>query len=641
MKKLLIVSVLALTMGVASVSALTDAQMNSILDMLGAFGADSATIANVEAALKGEATTPTTPATGVPAACAGISFTRNLTQGASGADVKCLQALLNLDTATQVAATGVGSKGNETEYFGSLTAAAVVKFQNKYASEVLAPVGLTAGTGFVGAQTRAKLNAMLAAAPVTDPDDDPVDDETISVGETDVTVTALAVPNNVAVKQGEENVAVMAIEFKAEDADAHVRRIDLTFDTDITGGERPARSLDYISLYDGANAVSGQQAVSDNFRRDGTDYRMRFDGLNIVIPAGTKKTIYVKVSASEVGETGNFQIDIVADSGIRITDGVGINHYNSSTLTKTFSVGETDDGAIQVVKNANTPDEGIELVSVEDDTEGIELLKFELRVTKKAVTLEDIRVTVNVTASAADADEVIKAVHLYDGSTLIGTESISSAGHADFENLDYSIAKDVNKVLTVKVDVYSQETYEEEGVILAASVNSTSIVAIDADDEDTTDSGSATGENIYLYTVAPVISNISTSMIPVLGADNAIIGGDAKITFTLTAKGGDITLVPASDISLAPVASAGGTITAQYYEVDGVEYTGTDDIEILEDQSVVVVVEARVGANSGVRVSMEIDGLDWEFEDADSVTQNGEMPSELLKDLKTGNIIIL
>lgn len=85
------------------------------------------------------------------------TWSRNLTMGDVGQDVKELQKLLNQTSLTRIASAGPGSAGNETLYFGELTRYGVVKFQEKYASEILHPLGLIRGTGYVGPSTRAKL----------------------------------------------------------------------------------------------------------------------------------------------------------------------------------------------------------------------------------------------------------------------------------------------------------------------------------------------------------------------------------------------------------------------------------------------------------------------------------------------------
>jgi len=161
------------------------AQISSLLAM----------IANLQAQLAGGTTTPATSGT-----CTAMNFTLSHKVGQTGGDIMMIQKFLNMDATTQVSSAGAGSPGNETAYFGPATKAAVIKFQNKYASEVLAPVGLSTGTGYWGASSRAKANAMetarCAAVVVTPPAPTGTGTTTPQTTGTGLTVSAAAQPGN-------------------------------------------------------------------------------------------------------------------------------------------------------------------------------------------------------------------------------------------------------------------------------------------------------------------------------------------------------------------------------------------------------------------------------------------------------------
>lgn len=83
-------------------------------------------------------------------------FNRNLKIGITSSDVKRLQQLFNSDSDTKVAESGVGSPGNESDYFGALTKEALKKFQKKYGI-VFSGDENTTGFGLFGSKTRAKI----------------------------------------------------------------------------------------------------------------------------------------------------------------------------------------------------------------------------------------------------------------------------------------------------------------------------------------------------------------------------------------------------------------------------------------------------------------------------------------------------
>ncbi|MBP6884837.1 MAG: peptidoglycan-binding protein [Candidatus Pacebacteria bacterium] len=89
------------------------------------------------------------------------TFTRNLTQGTRGEDVRTLQKVLNLFPETRIANTGAGSPGKETTLFGAGTKKALIKFQNLHKKDILDPLGLSKAPGYAGTYTIRKIESFL------------------------------------------------------------------------------------------------------------------------------------------------------------------------------------------------------------------------------------------------------------------------------------------------------------------------------------------------------------------------------------------------------------------------------------------------------------------------------------------------
>ncbi len=79
------------------------------------------------------------------------AFKNQLKSGSQSAEVTELQRCLAQDPQ-------VYPEGEVIGYFGPATKRAVIRFQEKYAQEILEPSGLKKGTGIVGPSTRSKLN---------------------------------------------------------------------------------------------------------------------------------------------------------------------------------------------------------------------------------------------------------------------------------------------------------------------------------------------------------------------------------------------------------------------------------------------------------------------------------------------------
>jgi len=156
MKKLLAVSLLSLTLIFSSAPVASAVTLQELQAQLAALMAQIA-------AMQGQ-TNPgniygtTTGGIVTPSSC--FTFTRNLKvgDGKTSYDEPMVRALQNDLESEGFSVSDEEKKGGSI--FGDSTAAAVVAFQQKYASDILAPNGLTIGNGFVGVSTRVKLNQL-------------------------------------------------------------------------------------------------------------------------------------------------------------------------------------------------------------------------------------------------------------------------------------------------------------------------------------------------------------------------------------------------------------------------------------------------------------------------------------------------
>ena len=81
-------------------------------------------------------------------------FNTNLSYGTSDSEVEALQITLEKEGFT------INSAEKTNKYFGTTTLSAVIGFQEKYKNDILTPLGLTNGTGFIGLNTKVKLNKL-------------------------------------------------------------------------------------------------------------------------------------------------------------------------------------------------------------------------------------------------------------------------------------------------------------------------------------------------------------------------------------------------------------------------------------------------------------------------------------------------
>jgi hypothetical protein len=511
-----------------------------------------------------------TPATPVAAA----NFTRNLKKGDTGADVKALQEFLNAKGYT-VAVAGAGSKGMETMTYGPATAAAVSKFQEAYASEILAPLGLSKGTGNFGTATRAKANALASSTTggttdngTTDGDTD-TDSDKLTGGEANLkNFKRISDYSGEDIKDDTTDNAVYGFKFDVEDADVKVSRVDLRFYSAGTVTD-PWKAFDTISLYAGDKKVADVDAGSKSDwtkKSSGNGYEIRLSGVDTIVKEGDTAEFTVKVDVKNIDDSDLSSADwsvYIPANGIRATDAAGVEQYigDSDTLSgasadETFTIEAIGaDTEMRLATASANPKASTIVVDDNNTTKDVDVMVGTIEARNGEITVN--KVVVFATTSDTDLTDVINDVALtidgntytdwYYADTATGAEVAdpNESGYIVFDLADsddeITIDEGDKVDMTLTVDFKKLSGNYTSGATVQFDVDETSRSAWEVDDAagdaigTSSDKGTINGEEHKVASTGLLATIVSTTATKTAGDNNANDVGDYRVKFALEA----------------------------------------------------------------------------------------------------------
>jgi hypothetical protein len=390
-------------------AALTSSQVSAIVSLLQSFGADSATIANVQASLTGSPVVATSGASASSSSVpASLLSSSDLTVGSTGAAVKDLQKFLNAN-GFAVAASGVGSLGNESTYFGNATKAALAKWQ--------AAMGITPASGYFGAKSRAKLSSMGVAASTG---------TTTTTTSTGTTVTvpsgsglSVSVASNNPVSgnfpAGASQIPFLNLNFAAGSSDVTVTAMNV-----YRGGLSSDNDINNVYLMDGSKVLATNLGLANG--------KATFSmpaGL-FTVKAGTTKVVTVAADVSTSNTASHtFSWNVNAASDITASATVSGNFPILSNVMTAVSVSNP---ALATLALNNIATGGQVNAGITNFLAG----EFSMQANNSAVLVKSIKLTETGTINSASDLSNIK---LMNGSVQVGATmpSLNADGTVVFD----------------------------------------------------------------------------------------------------------------------------------------------------------------------------------------------------------------
>lgn len=573
----------------------------------------------------------------------GYVWTRDLSQGSTGADVKALQVFLNSDADTRVAATGAGSVGLETEYYGPATAAAVSKFQVKYRSEILSPSGLVNPTGYFGPSSRAVANAQNAqtSTPTTpttpgedvdDEDDEEVEESVVLQGEAALNSFEINDAEDDEVEEGDKNAEVAVFTPEFSDGDAKITRLDVELARGTSTS--PWKAFKSFALWVDGEKVAEVNADAKSNYRDGDVKKnsiLRFTGLDIVALEDEELEITLSATVSNSVKTDERGAWTVSVPSFRYVDADGVATTESdpsSGDSAQFSIGEAGDkDELRVLASSNNPAARTLKLETNKNSDWYTLLAFDIdsRDSVNDIDIDEIVAKVKFSSTTIDTVDKFNAVVdklelKIDGVTITKNTVATTSNAGEFKvafDVDNKVTIDAGDRIKAEVNVrFRSLNAGNEGVVVTATVAGADITA-EGVDTIADLSGTANGKD----------QTLSKNDITVSNVDSSVTGGETSgfVDFQFTIKAGDdvVTILPADILAMAKgsVTSVGGASvnTATDTAVVGAltKISGDADVngagfDVLEGQTVTLRVRYAVVGTSGEYAEVRVDTIKGE-----------------------------
>ena len=374
------------------------------------------------------------------------SFSRNLTVGMKGDDVTALQNILigeGVWTASNIGATG---------YFGEVTKVSLAAFQDKHADQILTPVGLSKGTGYFGPSTRSYIASQCVPATPT-PTPTPTPSETVTP-----TPTPTPETTGVTVSVAEDNPAastladgslynpVLKLTFTAGSKDVTIKGLTVT-----RGGLVANTSVTGVSAWDESGNRLGN--IIEALTADGKA-EISFGDDAITVPAGTSKSVTVKVNLSASTDSGTVSFSVASKSDVdtdaEVSGTFPISGNTFGIVDGANSLGDVDVSAQSVAGQSSSS--GGANVEVGDLDKEIAKFRFNQDNSKEAIQLEQL--TVYVEGTIIESTDVTNwRLYAPDG-TLLASADKPVDRYVTFKlATPYVIDKGLSKDLSVKADI--------------------------------------------------------------------------------------------------------------------------------------------------------------------------------------------